>query len=227
MKKTFYLSLALLVFASCNTENKSTNAKIDFDGVTESIKPGDNFFEHVNKVWLDKAVIADDQVGVGSYSFLNIPQKKLLENILTEVSTTDQKKGSIEQKVGDFYSSGMDVETINNRGFEPIQPILNKIDAISNAASLMSFVTDQLTNGNYSIIGLSVSPDNENSTVNILHFSQAGTGLPDKDYYFRTDDGTKAIQDAYKKYLTTLFTLSKDKNPAVKEGRLPSRYNSI
>jgi putative endopeptidase len=213
MKKTFYFSLALLVFASCNIEKKTTNSKIDFDGITESIKPGDNFFEHVNKTWLDKAVIAEDQVGVGSYSFLNIPQKKLLENILTEVSTTVNKKGSIEQKVGDFYSSGMDVETINNRGFEPIQPILNKIDAIKNVSSLMSFVTDQITSGNYSIIGLGVSPDNENSSVNMLHFGQAGTGLPDKDYYFRTDASTKAIQDAYKKYLTALFTLSNDKNP--------------
>ena len=151
MKKTLYLSLALLVFASCNTENKSTNAKIDFDGVTESIKPGDNFFEHVNKKWLDKAVIADDQVGVGSYSFLNIPQQKLLQNILTEVSSTDHKQGSIEQKVGDFYSSGMDVKTINERGYSPIKSILNEIDGIKNSASLMRFVTNQLTNGNYSI----------------------------------------------------------------------------
>ena len=212
MKKTLYLSLALLVFASCNTEKKSINAKIDFDGVTASIKPGDNFFEHVNKTWLDQAVIAEDQVGVGSYSFLNIPQQKLLQNILTEVSSTPQKKGSIEQKVGDFYSSGMDVETINNRGYEPIKPILNKIDAIKNVSSLMSFVTDQITNGNYSVLGLSVSPDNENSSVNILHFSQAGTGLPSKDYYFRTDDRTVAIQTAYKNYLTTLFTLTNTKN---------------
>ncbi|MDG1040946.1 MAG: M13 family metallopeptidase [Polaribacter sp.] len=214
MKNTFYLLLALIIFASCNTENKSVNPKINFDGITEFIKPGDNFFEHVNKTWLDNAVIAEDQVGVGSYSFLNIPQKKLLENILTEVSKINHKKGSIEQKVGDFYSSGMDVETINKRGFEPILPILNKIDAINNVPSLMSFVADQLTNGNYSIIGLSVSPDNENSTVNILHFSQAGTGLPDKDYYFRTDNGTKAIQNAYKNYLTTLFTLSDNKSPS-------------
>ena len=213
MKKTLYLSLALLVFASCNTENKSINAKIDFDGVTESVKPGDNFFEHVNKTWLDQAVIAEDQVGVGSYSFLNIPQQKLLQNILTEVSSTDHKKGSIEQKVGDFYSSGMDVKTINERGISPIKPILKEIDGIKNSASLMRFVTNQLTNGNYSIIGLSVSPDNENSSVNILHFSQSGTGLPDKDYYFRTDDRTKVIQDAYKNYLTTLFTLASDKNP--------------
>jgi putative endopeptidase len=212
MKKVLYLSLTLLVLASCNTENNSTNKKIDFEGISESIKPGDNFFEHVNKTWLDNAVIAEDQVGVGSYSFLNIPQQKLLENILTEVSTTDQKEGSIEQKVGDFYSSGMDVETINKRGFQPIQPILNDINAIKNVSSLMAFVTDGITSGNYSIIGMFVSPDNENSSINMLHFGQAGLGLPDRDYYFKTDSVSVEIQNAYKKYLTTLFMLSEDKN---------------
>ena len=212
MKKALFIPLFLLVVASCNTESTSIKSKIDFDGITESIKPGDNFFARVNKQWLDKAVIAEDQVGVGSYSFLNIPQKELLENILTEVSSKDQKEGSIEQKVGDFYSSGMDVNTINERGYRPIKPLLEEIENIKNISSLMSFVTNQITSGNNSIIGMNVSPDNENSSVNILHFGQAGLGLPDRDYYFKSDTVSVVIQNAYKKYLTTLFTLTETKN---------------
>ena len=212
MRKILFVSLILLVFASCNTENKSVKSKMDFDGITASIKPGDNFFARVNKQWLDNAVIAEDQVGVGSYSFLNIPQKVLLENILTEVSTTEHTEGSIEQKVGDFYSSGMDTNTINELGYTPIKPILEEIEAIKNVASLMSFVTNQITSGNYSIIGMNVSPDNENSSVNILHFGQAGLGLPDRDYYFKSDSVSVTIQNAYKNYLTTLFKLTDTKN---------------
>jgi len=56
-------------------------------GIDSSINPGDNFFMYVNGKWYDTERIADDQVGVGSYSFLNIPQRQLLENILKEVST--------------------------------------------------------------------------------------------------------------------------------------------
>ncbi len=213
MKKVLYLALLLLVvLASCKTEDKASTSKIDFDGVSETIKPGDNFFEHVNKTWLDAAVIADDEAGVGSYSFLNIPQKKLLENILTEVSAGNHASGSIEQMVGDFYASGMDTESIDKLGFEPLQPTLNKIDAIASVSSLMAFVTSELSSGNGSIISMYVSPDNENSSVNMLHFGQAGLGLPDRDYYFKTDESTIAIQNAYKTYLTTLFTLSEDKN---------------
>lgn len=212
MKKALYFSLILVAIASCTTEKTAEKSKIDFEGITESIKPGDNFFERVNKQWLDNVVIADDQVGVGSYSFLNIPQKQLLENILTEVSATAHEQGTIEQKVGDFYSSGMDTTTINKRGFTPIKSILNDIDAIKNIKDLMNFVVRETTTGNTSFIGMSVSPDNENSSINILHFSQSGLGLPDRDYYFKTDAATIAIQNAYKKYLATLFSLTDTKN---------------
>jgi putative endopeptidase len=212
MKKALYFSLLLVAFASCTAVTNSSKSKIDFDGISENIKPGDNFFEHVNKVWLDSAVIADDQSGVGSYSFLNIPQKKLLENILTEVSAENHKTGSIEQMLGDFYSSGMDTVSINKRGFEPLQATFNKIEAINSVASLMTFVTSEMSSGNGSIISMYVAPDNENSKVNMLHFGQTGLGLPDRDYYFKVDEATVAIQDAYRKYLTTLFNLSAQKD---------------
>ncbi|WP_339661798.1 M13 family metallopeptidase [uncultured Polaribacter sp.] len=208
MKKALYFLIGLLVFASCNSVTNTTKNHIDFEGISDSIKPGDNFFNHVNKVWLDTVTIADDQVGVGSYSFLNIPQKKLLENILTEVSAGNHKNGTIEQMVGDFYTSGMDTVRINKRGFEPLKATFLKIDNIHSVASLMGFVADEMSAGNGSIISMYVSPDNENSKVNMLHFGQAGLGLPDRDYYFKTDEATVAIQNAYKKYLTTLFALS-------------------
>ncbi|MDP5105440.1 MAG: M13 family metallopeptidase [Polaribacter sp.] len=208
MKKALYFLIGLLVVASCNSVTNTTKNKIDFEGISDSIKPGDNFFNHVNKVWLDTVKIADDQVGVGSYSFLNIPQKKLLENILTEVSAGNHKNGTIEQMVGDFYTSGMDTVRINKRGFEPLKATFLKIDNIHSVASLMGFVADEMSAGNGSIISMYVSPDNENSKVNMLHFGQAGLGLPDRDYYFKTDDATVAIQNAYKKYLTSLFNLS-------------------
>ncbi|MEQ8477531.1 M13 family metallopeptidase [Fulvivirga sp.] len=212
MKKLLYLSISIFVFISCAkqeaTEEVPKNEKLAFDGIDDSIKPGDNFFMHVNKEWYDNAVIADDQVGVGSYSFLNIPQKVLLENILEDVSAGQHPAGSIEQKVGDFYASGMDLEAINQRGFEPIKPTLNRIDIISDIPSLMSFVTEEIEVQNNSIISLSVSADNENSEINILHFNQSGLGLPDRDYYFKTDSSTLSIQKAYRQYISTLLELT-------------------
>ena len=203
----------VILFVACSPkdsqENENSNKKfISIEGINPDIKPGDNFFMHVNGTWYDSAKIADDQAGVGSYSFLNIPQKELLENILEEVSNQSHPKGSIEQKVGDFYASGMDVEAINALGFEPIQSILNQIEAITDLPSLSKFIASELKSSNETLIGLRISPDDENSSINIVHLSQTGLGLPDRDYYFKSDSSTLGIQNAYQTYLSTLFELT-------------------
>lgn len=212
MKNLLYFTLLIITIISCKTETKLEHKEVVFNGIDESIRPGDDFFNHVNKTWYDNAVIAEDQVGVGAYRYLNIPQQKLLKNILDEVSKVAHEKGSIEQKVGDFYASGMDTISINKRGIQPIQSILDRIKAINDVPSMMDFVAAQIKSGDYSMIYPYISPDQENSTINILHFAQTGLGLPDRDYYFSDDASVKAIQEAYKTYLTTIFELVGDAN---------------
>jgi putative endopeptidase len=212
MKKLLYFSFTLFILASCEKEDNIDRSKFDFDGIDLAIKPGDNFFNYVNKNWYDKAIIADDQSGVGAYSFQNIPQKKLLESILEEVSNETHEKGSADQMVGDFYSSGMGTDRINQRGFEPIQPLLESVNSINTISEMMRFVADEFKSGNGSLISMGVSPDNENSSVNMLHFGQTGLGLPDRDYYFKTDASTLEIQKAYQSYLTKLFVLTGNDN---------------
>jgi Predicted metalloendopeptidase len=213
MKNLVYLSLITCFLIACKDKPaEKTPDPVVFDGISASIKPGDDFFNHVNKTWYDAAVIDEDQVGVGSYRFLNIPQQKLLQNILEEVSQGTHPKGSIEQLVGDFYASGMDTLSINARGITPIQPILDRIDAIQDVPGIMSFVADQIQSGDYSMIYPYISADQKNSSINIAHFVQTGLGLPDRDYYFGPDASVTAIQEAYKKYISTLFELVGDTN---------------
>jgi putative endopeptidase len=113
--------------------------------------------------------------------------------------------GSSAQKVADFYASGMDTVRINKRNYEPIKPILAKIETISDIPSLMNFVAGEAKIDNSSIIAFGVSPDDKNSSRNIAHTYQTGIGLPDRDYYFKSDSSTVIIQKSYKKYLATLF----------------------
>jgi putative endopeptidase len=208
MKKFLCWTLASVVFWACTQSESPKKVLVDVAGIDPSTKPGDNFFRHVNGIWYDTAQIAADQSGVGSYSFLNIPQKKLLQNILDNVSKMENGKGTIEQKVGDFYASGMDLETINELGYEPIKPILERIDAINNVSALMELVANETKTGNRSVISFGVRPDHKNSNINIAHVYQAGIGLPDRDYFFKTDSSTLRIQEAYKKYLASLFQLT-------------------
>lgn len=219
MKSQFLI--ALLALAACTAKSPEQNDAevrqfIDLAGLDSTISPGDNFFMHVNGKWYNSVEIDPDQVGVGSYSYLNIPQRKLLETILEEVSSTTHPKGSIEQKVGDFYASGMDTTAIDTRGAEPILPILTQIDQIRNLKELEDFLVAEIKYNNQLLIGLRISPDDQNSTINIIHLSQTGLGLPDRDYYFKTDSSTLGIQKAYQTYLATLFVMAGEQEEKAK-----------
>ena len=200
------LLVVVLAFLACSTQPEEKHVAIE--GVNLSLDPGDDFFRYANSIWYDTAQIPPSQSGVGAYMFMNYPQRIRLQGILDSVAKADSPMGSIGQKVGDFYSSGMDTATINQRGYDPIKPILASIESISDVPALMEFVANQSRAYNNSIIGFNVGPDDKNSSMNIAHAGQTGIGLPTRDYYFNTDASTSQIQEAYKKYLATLFELT-------------------
>lgn len=206
MKRSLFFVATLLLLAACKNTPDATIT--DIQGIDSSLKPGDNFFLYVNHKWYDSAQIPPSQAGVGAYMFMNYPQRLRLQGILDSVAKANNTAGSIEQKLGDFYASGMDTITINKRGYDPLKPILASIESISDVASLMKFVAGEAKTNNTSVLAFSVRPDNKNSSINIAHISQTGIGLPERDYYFKTDPSSIGIQQAYKVYLAKLFALT-------------------
>ena len=207
MKKLSFLFVVLLLLAGCQSKPE-TIATADISGIDSSIKPENNFFMYVNRIWYDTAQIPPSQSGVGAYMFMNYPQRLRLQGILDSVSKANNTAGSIEQKLGDFYASGMDTTTVNQLSFDPIKQVLARIDSISNLTSLMKFVATEAKSNNSSFFAFGVGPDNKNSKLNIAHIYQTGIGLPERDYYFKTDAPSVAIQQAYKLYLAKLFQLT-------------------
>lgn len=203
MKNSLLLFLAFLAFTGCSKHQEKKNIAIT--GIDSTLRPGNDFFKYVNGKWYDSVSIPASQAGVGAYMFMNYPQRMRLQGILDSISQSKNPAGSIAQKVGDFYASGMDTVTIDKRGYEPIKPLLSKIESISDLPSLMNFVVNEVKVNNSSFISFGVSPDEKNSSMNIAQIYQTGIGLPDRDYYFKSDSSTVSIQKAYKKYLTKLF----------------------
>jgi len=203
MKKLLLLFSAFLALTACSKHQEKKNVAIT--GIDSTLRPGNDFFRYVNGKWYDSVSIPASQSGVGAYMFMNYPQRLRLQGILDSISKSKNTEGSIAQKVGDFYASGMDTVTIDKRGYTPVKPLLAQIDAIGDLPALMKFVVEQVKVNNPSIIAFNVSPDDKNSSMNIAQLYQTGIGLPDRDYYFKSDSSTVAIQQSYKKYLATLF----------------------
>ncbi len=211
MKTKLLYAIALLItFSACNNKQNRTEKFIETGYMDSALKPGDNFFMYVNGKWIDTAKIPATESSIGADLEVYNKTKERLHNILDSLSKGTFDKGSIEQEVGDFYASGMDSSTIERLGYDPLKPTLAQIDSLKNASGIMQFVAQQAKMENNLLIGFYIGADDKNSTMNIAAFSQTGLGLPDRDYYFKTDSATVAVQKAYQTYMKNLFTLTGD-----------------
>jgi putative endopeptidase len=183
---------------------------IDPANMDLSIKPGDNFFDYANGTWIKQNAIPAKETRWGSFNILHQENTDKLLNLLSEVSkTSGAAKGSLKQRVGDLYASGMDSLTIEKQGYSPIKSDLARISKVADINGVINEMVYERVNGEGSpLFGFGVGQDSKHPTVNIVEFRQGGTSLPDRDYYLKDDARTKKIQDAYKHYIVTLFTLT-------------------
>jgi putative endopeptidase len=194
----------------------STHKKfIDPANMDLSVKPGDDFFEYADGNWVKHNPIPSKETRWGSFGMLNQENTDRLLALLKEVSKKDHPAGSLEQRVGDLYASGMDSLIIEKRGFDPIKPDLDRIDKLTDLRSIINEVVYERTHAEADpLFRFGVSQDSKHPTKHIAELSQGGTTLPDRDNYLKANPRNQKIQDAYKQYIITLFTLTGTDNDA-------------
>jgi putative endopeptidase len=224
--KTIFL-LALLSACACQQKKNSDEMEgkvqvklLDPANMDTSIHAGDNFFYYANGSWLKKNPIPPSQTRWGSFNVLQENNFMALHALLKEAAADKEAKGgSPKQKVGDFFSSGMDSMAIQKAGITPLRSIFDSIDHIRDIPELLHQIAFLQTKGLDVIFSFGISPDEKNVTKYICQFGQGGLGMPDRDYYFNKDERTVKIKDAYKKYLVKMMTLvDRDSLGAEKKG---------
>jgi putative endopeptidase len=221
---------ASIALVACQTHNNADTRTSFFDltGMDSTANPADDFATYANGKWLKNTKIPDDQSGWGSIYVLSEDNLTKTKHILEEVAKTGGSKGSVEQMVGDLYASGMDTLTIEKLGIEPIKGTLAQIESIKTVAQYLDFVSKNPSNRGGALFGFGIYPDDKNSTKNMVNFGQAGLGLPEKDYYVKTDPETQKVRNAYLTYLTKLLSLSGvDSTTAQKQAKEVLAFETI
>jgi len=207
-----------IVFAAINgcshpeskTVSNLPSKFIDPANMDTTVKPGDNFAEYANGVWLKNNPIPDKETRWGSFNELREFNAQAVKGLLEEAATnTNAEKGSIEQRVGAFYRSAMDSVAIDKAGSDPIAEDLNRIDKINTLQEVIDEANYQRSSGLANpFFGFYVGQDRRNVDKNMPQLSQGGTTLPDRDYYLVESERHNTIKEAYKKYISSLFTLT-------------------
>lgn len=191
---------------------------IDPANMDPTVKPGDNFYEYANGAWLKNNTIPAKQTRWGNFTILAQENTNKLISLLNEAGAAKQPKGSIKQRVGDLYVSGMDSVTIEKRGYEPIKGDLARIGKISDLNGVITEIAYERAAGvGNPLFGFGVGQDPKHVTKYIVSLGQGGTSLPDRDYYLKSDARTLKVQAAYKQYIATLFTLTGNSEDAAQK----------
>lgn len=214
MKFSFYwLIAACCIISACkrSPEVKDEALPPDQDplvlNMDTTVNPGDDFFRYACGNWMKQNPIPGNERGWGIWSLVQDETYKRMKSICEEASTANAAKGSAEQKIGDFYASGMDTVRINQQGASAIGEELARIDSISSKESLLKVIALHQTYNVSPLFSMYIFQDEKRSDQQALHLYQGGIGLPDRDYYFNTDSRTRNIRAEYVKHVSKMLSL--------------------
>jgi putative endopeptidase len=217
----FAVSAAALLTA-CNGEKPAAPAAeapkaalgafgIDTSAMDTSVKPGDDFYKYVNGKWTSTFQMPADKARYGVFDSLRDKSETDVKTLLEELAKTPPAAGSVQQKVVDLYNSWMDEAAIEARGTEPLKADLDAINAAKSKADLIKL----MGNTDYAgPIGMYISPDPADPTKYVVNVTQAGLGMPVRDYYLNKGEKFDAYRAAYKAYVAKIFELIGDADPA-------------
>lgn len=194
---------------SCNNK-KDTISKPDFvaSNIDSTIDPSNDFFDYANGNWIKHNPIPGEQSSWGIGNLVIEENTRRLREISEKAASANDKPGSANQKIGDFWTTAMDSAKIEKEGLTPIKQLLDKINAINDIKSLVITIAEFKKLGSSTLFGDGVGQDAKKSDVMAYQLSQGGLGLPEREYYFKNDSTTIEIRNAYLTYITTLLKMS-------------------
>lgn len=183
------------------------------------VKPQDDFYRHVNGVWLKNTEIPADKPSAGAFMDLREATIPQLHAIIEGLTKTKNKAGSDAQKINDLYASFMDTAHIEALGQKPILDEFAKVDALSDKKQIPAFIAWLNRSGVGAPVDFQVHQDNKDSTKYVLDFGQSGLGLPDREYYLNDQDAKlKDTRAKYLKHIEKMLSLAGDKDAAKHAG---------
>lgn len=211
---------------------KKNDWGFDTRDIDTKVRPQDDFYHYVNGTWLAKNPIPPHESRWGSFLILRYDTEKKLRALVTKLVKQPRRIGrgpdpSASGMVRDFYCSGLDMQKRNARGLTPLAPWLTRIEKIKDVPSLAEAMAHLEKIGGGGPWGIMIDQDMNNSEKYIVHIHQSGIGLPDRDYYLKSDAESVRVRTAYERHLEAMFALmGKSKAEAKKDREVVMRIET-
>ncbi|MBI5201847.1 MAG: M13 family metallopeptidase [Elusimicrobia bacterium] len=168
--------------------------------------PCSDFYQYACGGWLEHNQIPADQSRWSRFQELGERNKLTLRGILEARMADSAGRDAVDQKIGDYYASCMDEGAIEGKGTGPLKEDLTLIDSLTRDG-LPALLARLSSSGVGAGLSFGVAPDYRDARTNIGHADQGGLGLPDRDYYFKTDEKSVRLRQDYQAHVAKMFEL--------------------
>ena len=202
----------MMAMAASMTACNQQTTGIKLENMDMSVKPGTDFYQYACGGWIKNNPLKPEYSSYGSFDVVVEENQKRIRELIEELASKPQEKGSLGQKIGDLYALRMDSVRQNKEGVKPVMADLERVARVNTTEELIALVNQMNTEGVAfgELWGSYVGADMMESTKNILEISQGGYSI-ERDYYVKEDDANKKILEAYKKHVVKMFQLVGEK----------------
>jgi len=175
-----------------------------------TVDPCGNFYRFSCNGWFKRNPLPADQVAYGRFTELHELNRVHLRQILEEAAAVSASRTPNEQKIGDEYASCMDTAAIDKAGLAPLQPELDRIAALKSNADLPALLGHLHGLGVNAFFGMGSNQDFADASQVVSFYGAGGLGLPERDYYTRTDPKSVEQRQQYVDHVTKMFALASE-----------------
>lgn len=177
---------------------------LDLAGLDRGVRPQDDLFSFVNGTWLRSTEIPPDRSSYGTFDRLT--EKSQAD--VREIAEADPGADPEAHKISDLYASFLDPARLDQLGAAPLAAEFARIDALTGPADLAAYFGHRARAGLSSPVAFAIGQDARNAVAYVAGADQAGTTLPDRDYYLLTDSRYVTIRDRFRGYVSQLLGLA-------------------
>ncbi len=192
------LFAAALAVAALQAADAPSASGVDLKAMDPSVNPCQNFYQYACGGWRKNNPVPADQSRWARFNEL-ADRNLIIERGILEKAGNSQ--------IGNFYAACMDEPAIERKGIQPIEPLLKEIDELASKQDLAAEMVRLHLAGMRALFVFYVQPDDKHSDQEIAHVDQGGLGLPDRDYYLKTDERSVKLRKQYEEHVHTMFTL--------------------